>query len=454
MPTPGSPPTSTSDAGTRPPPSTRSSSERRSVSARRRTPRRRRAAGADEQRPPPLRRAGAPRPASRTIRSRAFSEPARRRVPALGACVEDGCLGHQASLGAGPDAALCRLCAETALPAVTSKVASPTGSACWRRSTTTCKSLASHSRGRSSGRAPTAVGGCDERREPDGAIHSATSGARRRAGATVTADPGSPDVGDSVNPSLHRHHATACDAARAPGQRRASRADPHQKILRRGAGAPTAAAAPREQREGRVGGRARQLVRAADRPRGTGRPPPVALSAPASRAMHRRSAACPRASPGSPVAAPAGAGRRRRAAACSSGRALSASGRARNLGEVEVGSPRFRARRSSAATKNWWTTSKTGRPSAIRSPRAGGRGCRPRRRACPRTGAGRGRALPRIEVEPDAGDDVERRRLERIQHAAEIRAALEDHVVVADEDVRRLDVAQPEIAAAGGAGEL
>ena len=57
-------------------------------------------------------------------------------------------------------------------------------------------------------------------------------------------------------------------------------------------------------------------------------------------------------------------------------------------------------------------------------------------------------ALPRVEVEPDARDDVERRRLERVQHAAEIRAALEDHVVVADEHVRRLDVPEPEVAAA------
>ena len=56
--------------------------------------------------------------------------------------------------------------------------------------------------------------------------------------------------------------------------------------------------------------------------------------------------------------------------------------------------------------------------------------------------------LPRIEVEPHARDDVERRRLERVQHAAEIRAALEDHVVVTDEHVRRLHVPEAEVATA------
>ena len=58
----------------------------------------------------------APRRASRRCRRRAFAEPACRRVAALGAGIENGCLGlgHVSSLGTASDAGPCRIRAECA----------------------------------------------------------------------------------------------------------------------------------------------------------------------------------------------------------------------------------------------------------------------------------------------------------------------------------------------------
>jgi len=63
-------------------------------------------------------------------------------------------------------------------------------------------------------------------------------------------------------------------------------------------------------------------------------------------------------------------------------------------------------------------------------------------------------ARPRIVIGPYAGDDVERRRLEHVQHATEIRAPLEDHVVVSEQDARRLDLAEASIAPPAAPSEL
>ena len=111
FPTPGSPPTSTSEAGTSPPPRTRSNSGTpvgiRAASSALTSTRRR--SGRD--------RASTGRAADELldecpefVAPWALAEPAPGGVAAVGARIVDGRLGHYASLGGGPDGNRDRLC--------------------------------------------------------------------------------------------------------------------------------------------------------------------------------------------------------------------------------------------------------------------------------------------------------------------------------------------------------